>query len=370
MTGACTLQFASFLKLPFIGQSRTSHELENNNNRSMTGDNVEDIPIEPGRGSQKKTYLGKLLSKVVSSLNKVISRFCSVFGIESPIDILHRKIVIAPNTHVDCTPCDFKIPHEDVEIKNNDAVLRGYLLKAPVETKKTVIFFNGQNFNSGANQGQCYKTFVELQKHVPVNVLIVDYRGFGKSSGSPTLNTLVSDAEAMYDYLINKKGLKPEDISVFGASLGGGVAIQLAKRRKINTLVVQSSFTSTQDVAGDVMSGLLPDVLVDALTPLVETPFNSVEAIKEARADNIVILHGTNDEYIPYKQGVSLWRSAKDAGLNPIFIKLKGAGHKNFADFYDDDCFKIFKRKFGVKEENSYYDINSTGLNRILARAA
>lgn len=368
MTGACTLQLSSFQKLLFGRQSRPA--ADQNNTRSITGDNVEDTPNESGRGSQKKTFLGTIFSPIVSFLRKVVDKTCKFFGIESPIDTLHRKVVIAPNTHVDSTPTDHGIPHEKVEIKSGDAVLRGYLLKSPVETKKTVIFLNGQYSNGGGEEGKCYKKFAELQKQVPVNVLIVDYKGFGKSSGTPTFDGLVSDAEAMYDYLIREKELKPEDISVLGASLGGGVAIQLAKKRKFNTLVIQSSFTSTEDVAGDVMSKLLPDVLVDSLTPLVETPFNSKEAIKEAKADNIVILHGTNDEYIPYKQGVSLWRSAKDAGLNPIFIKLKGAGHTNFSDFYDDDCFKIFRRLFGTEDNNNYYNKNNTEENRILAKAA
>lgn len=360
MISSCILNLVNFMALPWTGHFKTF--VEKNSARSVNGDEVDDVPQEPGRASQRKTHTGTLIAGILSFFRKLVDKVCNFFGFESPIDKLHRKFIIAPNSHIECKPCELKIPHEEVVIRNGDVTLRGCLLKSPIETQKTVIFLNGR----GHNSSKCFEKFVELQKKVPVNILMVDYRGFGRSSGTPTFNGLVSDAEAMYNFLRKEKGLKVDDISIFGASLGGGVAIQLAKRKEVNALVIQSSFTSIEDVAGDIMSSVLPDVLIDAVTPLVVTKFNSQETIKEVKAKQLLIIHGTNDKVIPYKHGVSLFREAKKANLKPIFIKLKGAEHTNCTDFYDDDCIKLFRRLFGVSGNT----INKVENNRVLAKAA
>lgn len=344
-----------------LGQPRDSSS--RTNDRSVHGDNVDNEVNEADRAPQRKTFFGTIIGGVVNAARKLVDGFCRLVGLESPIDKLHRRLMIAPNRHTECTPCELRIPHERVEIRNGDVTLRGHFLRSPVETKKTIIFLNGR----GHNASHCFRTLAELQRRVPVNVLMVDYRGCGNSTGTATFPGLVSDAEAMYDYLVRERGLSANDISVFGVSLGGGVAVQLARRREINTLVVQSSFTSIEDVASNMMSRVLPDVLVNAAAPLVRTELNSEEAIKEAKAKNVLILHGTQDEIVPYRQGVMLYRRAREAGLKPVFIRLKGAGHCNFADFYDDDCIKLFRRLFGVEENNNRSELE---INRVLARVA
>jgi hypothetical protein len=76
----------------------------------------------------------------------------------------------------------------------------------------------------------------------------VDYRGYGKSEGSPDETGVYRDADAAYDYLIRERHVQPKNIVVFGHSLGGAVAIDLAARRECGGLIVQSSF-ETSDMA-------------------------------------------------------------------------------------------------------------------------
>ncbi len=327
------------------------------------GDDVSDIRCEPGRGNNKKTFLGALISYFVSGFVSLVNNVCKLLGIESPIERLQRTFLIAPNNHVGCTPCELNIPHEKVEIPSGDGVLRGHLLQAPLETKKTIIFLNGR----GHNSSNAIRQLAELQKQVNVNILVVDYRGCGESSGTPTLNGLVDDAAAMYDYL-KSKGFAENDISAYGVSLGGGVATALATRRPLNTLFVQSSFTSMDDIAGDIMSSILPDVLTDSLTPLAGSDLNSRSNMRNVKAKNVIILHGTADEVIPYNHGVSLFRAAKDAGLNVMFKKIKGAGHTNFSNFYDSEgIHEIFRRILSIEDVNKKVSYINTSRRLSLA---
>jgi len=180
----------------------------------------------------------------------------------------------------------------------------------PVATNRTLLFLHG---NAG-NISHRYEIIGDLVK-LPVNVLIIDYRGYGKSEGSPSEQGLYADARAAWDYLTDVRGIPASQIVIFGESLGGAVAIDLATKTEACALVVQSSFTSIADMAAE----LLPFV------PrfILRTKMDSLSKIKLVSGPKLFI-HSEADEIIPYKLGRRLF----DAASAPKqFYEVKAAPH-------------------------------------------
>jgi len=150
------------------------------------------------------------------------------------------------------------------------------------------------------------------------SVLLLDYRGYGRSEGRPTEKGLYADAEAAYEHLI-QAGHRPERIVVHGESLGTAVAVDLASLRPCGGLILEAPFTSARDVAGRVLP---------VLGPLAVWSYNSKRKIGQVRAP-ILILHGDRDEVIPFDLGRALF----DAAPEPkSFWALSGAGHNNLLE--------------------------------------
>lgn len=299
-------------------------------------------------GLFKENKFLKWIGGILAGVGAVTSAIGKLFGVE--VDVLnkvHSKVLFSPNGKVETTPDEEGIDHEKVEIKTNDGeTLKGFFLPAPVPTKKTVIFLNGQGYNASMLLKE--KKFEKLQSEVPVNVLIVDYRGFGESTGSATPQGVVNDAVSMYDYLVSEKHLTPNDISIFGVSLGGAVAIELANKREVDTLIVQSSFTTVEDVADDKLPKVIPAFLRGLLKGITQSEFNSRESIKNVKAKKVIISHGTDDDVIPVKHGEELF------GLLNVpekyFMPIEGARHKDFAEGYDEGCYELFRKCLGVSK--------------------
>ena len=255
----------------------------------------------------------------------------NLLGILNPRNLLREYLLFNPSHKIFSSSLDMDVKHEEVSIDTPDGEkLHGYFLPAQAETKKTVIFLHGNDLNVS----RWVLAPLELQKHVPVNFLIVDYRGYGKSSGVPTSNGLITDAIAMYDYLI-KRGYKSEDISVYGRSLGGAVALELTKRRALHSVVVQSSFSSLRELVKSKYP-YIPSVLIK------NDLFNSKETVRNLNVP-ILISHGTRDNIVPLNQSEELYECAKEPKK---LIVLKGAGHKHLKEFYTEEYFRTLTEMF------------------------
>lgn len=150
------------------------------------------------------------------------------------------------------------------------------------------------------------------------SMLMLDYRGYGKSGGSPSEQGLYRDSEAGFIYLLGK-GYRPEQIIIHGESLGSAVAIDLASRRPCAALVLEAPFTSASDVAGTV----LPFV-----GPLLIRSYNSLPKIRWIRVPKF-FMHGDRDEVIPLRLGQELFAAAQ--GTKTFWI-IPGAGHNNILE--------------------------------------
>jgi uncharacterized protein len=182
----------------------------------------------------------------------------------------------------------------------------------PLATEMVVLWFHG-NAGNITHRYDMIRAMMEL----PVDVFILDYRGYGRSEGSPSERGLYLDARAAWDYLVKERRVAPNRIVIFGKSLGGVPAIDLATTVEPAGLIVQSSFTS----AGDMAATILP------FFPrfLLHTKMDSLARIGQVRCSKLFI-HSRADEVVPYELGHRLY----DAAMDPKeFYEVKGSPHNS-----------------------------------------
>ena len=150
------------------------------------------------------------------------------------------------------------------------------------------------------------------------SILLLDYRGYGRSEGRPTERGLYRDADAAYDYLL-AKGVAPGKLIIHGESLGSAAAVDLAARRSCAGVVLEAPFTSVQDVAARV---------VPYAGRWLIWGFNSRSKIARLRVP-LLVMHGDRDEVIDYALGQALFEAAPQP---KIFWSIPDAGHNDILD--------------------------------------
>lgn len=147
------------------------------------------------------------------------------------------------------------------------------------------------------------------------SVLLLDYRGYGKSTGTPALSNVVMDCAPAIAWL-ERKGFPPERIVLHGESLGTAVAMQWARQKPWAGVVLEAPFTSLSGMAGEVLPGL---------GRLLIWGLNSERLMPELRSP-LLIIHGRNDEIVPFRMGERLYRLAPDPKQ---FLPVENAGHND-----------------------------------------
>lgn len=201
----------------------------------------------------------------------------------------------------------------DVWLRTSDGVrVHGWLV-APKDARLTTLFLHG-------NAGNLTHRVNHIQQITAAgsSILVIDYRGYGKSAGRPSEQGLYRDAEAGYQYLVDA-GHRPQRIVVHGESLGTAVAVALAARRNCGGLVLEAPFTSARDVAARVLP---------VLGPLLTWGWDSKRVIAQVRAP-LLVIHGTRDEVIPFELGRTLFEAA---GQPKWFWAVEGSGHNDIPE--------------------------------------
>ena len=205
--------------------------------------------------------------------------------------------------------------------------IHGWYVKRP-GSELVTLFFHG---NAG-NITDRASHILEISK-AGSSILMLDYRGYGKSDGRPTEGGLYSDAGAAYDFVL-KAGYRPEQIIVHGESLGTAVAIDLASQRPSGGVVLEAPFTSAKDVAGSVLP---------LIGPLLIWSYDSRSKIGRVRAP-MLFIQGDHDEVIPPRLGQALFAAAPEpktlwvvlgAGHNDIIETARGAYGQRLRSFYE-----------------------------------
>lgn len=221
-----------------------------------------------------------------------------------------------PGRELAATPARAGIEFQDVELRTSDGErLHGWWL--PQERSRvTLLFFHG-NAGNISHRLESLKIFNELG----VDVLIIDYRGYGRSSGRPSEAGLYRDAQSAWDWLTETQGVSPSDIILFGRSLGGAVAAKLATRVDAGGLIVESVFTSVPDIGAE-LYWWLPVRWLSTLE------FDTAEFIRRTELP-VLVVHSSDDEIIPFAHGLRLREIAGDHGT---LLEIRGGHNTGFLD--------------------------------------
>lgn len=188
---------------------------------------------------------------------------------------------------------------------------------------------NGDLMESWAGQ-------VALLQQQGLGVLLVEYPGYGRSTGEPSQARIAASLAAAYDRLVQRPEVDPDRIILFGFSVGGGAIGTLAAARPSAALILMSTFTSVRAMAAQFY---LPGWLV-------RDPFDNL-AVVQTYPNPLLIIHGTKDTTIPVANGVALHQAAPGSKL-----MLLPCGHANCIDDWDEFWLLIldFLRQRGVLE--------------------
>lgn len=211
-------------------------------------------------------------------------------------------------------PEDWQPPdldYDDIYFTTPDGVrLHGWY--CPVENPRAIVLFCHGN---AGNIAYRYPDLLMLTKEMKVSVFAFDYRGYGRSEGIPNEKGLLIDARAARQWVAEREQIEETEVVLFGRSLGGGVAVDLAAKDGARALVLESTFTSLPEVANDLFP-LSPGLLM--LSRL-----DSVNKIANYQGP-LLIAHGTQDKLIPFAHGKRLFEVANEPKQ---FIPITGADH-------------------------------------------
>ena len=246
-------------------------------------------------------------------------------------------------------PKDFQFLYENQETEEynletrDGATINGVLFKPKAESKGLVLYLKG---NSKSIKGWG-KFAVDFTSH-GYSVLMVDYRGFGKSTGRRSQKAIKRDLQAVYNLM--KEKTTEDRIIIYGRSLGSGFATKLASTNLPRMLVLDAPYYSLTKVTGRYMP-FMP------LSILLKYPLPTYKWLKYVQCP-IHIIHGTNDKLIPFKSSIKLSK------VNPKLTKLHsviGGGHKNLNNF--ESYHKMIRDILNSKQES--IDLSTTSINVI-----
>jgi len=231
-----------------------------------------------------------------------------------------------PQSHFDFSPEEFRLQYKEAYFNTEDGnQLHGWFFSSEKDGP-VILHFHG-NAGNISHRLDLVQPFLGKG----FSVFLVDYRGFGKSSGRPSEPGLYKDGLAAWSYLVEKERIAPERIMLHGHSIGAAVAIEVALQKKVRGLVIESAFTSTKDMAKTM-------ALFALFSPVFPAHYNNLEKIPRVSVPKLVI-HGERDEIVPFAMGRKLFEAATDP---KFFYPVKDAGHNDVFIVGAEKYFEIF----------------------------
>lgn len=246
-----------------------------------------------------------------------------------------NHFIFEPATAMQTTPARVGLNAEEFYIHSGTGSESGELfswwIPAASSNAPTMLYLHGNDKNIGYARELEYARGMHGQGY---NVLMIDYRGYGKSKGGkPSEAKVYEDAESAWNYLVKQRGISPNRIFIYGHSLGGAIAIDLAVRHpEAAGIIEESSFTSMPAIASATGYGFMPTDL------LVHERFDSLSKVPQLKIP-LLIIHGTWDKTVPYQMGEELFAAAPQ----PKTIELiEGGGHENSCIVGRVRCGQVF----------------------------
>jgi pimeloyl-ACP methyl ester carboxylesterase len=248
-------------------------------------------------------------------------------------------ILFHPSSLVDATPADSGVKFAEVMLPLKGDKLSGWWVPSDEPGARTLLYLHGNAGNVAVNVDQLLRL-----RSTGLNVFIIDYRGYGHSSGGPPRAKLVcEDGERAWNYLVAERSIPPAHIAIYGHSMGGAVAIDLASRHPdAGALITEGTLTSIIDRARGTWAAYLP------LRLIITERFDSLSKIGSIRVPKL-ILQGDSDTMVPPVMARRLY----DAAPDPKQIALiPGGGHEdsavvNAAAYFG--ALNAFLTRYGLK---------------------
>lgn len=236
----------------------------------------------------------------------------AVVSSRSIVKILEPKFLFYPDRSLELNPKMLGIKHVEVFIKSGKFHINGWYFPGD-EKHGVVVFYHG---NAGNISDRLH--FIKFLEPLQLNILMIDYRGYGKSQGYPSIEGIEEDGVATIEWLLNEKKLKPHQIVLWGRSMGGVAALAAAsKYPDVAGVIVESSFISLRRIAVDLAPW--------APVALVTNRWKNMEILSRIKTPKL-IMHGMNDSLIPFYHSEELFLKAAEPKK---IIPIKGADHNN-----------------------------------------
>lgn len=216
-----------------------------------------------------------------------------------------------------------------VEVETSDGVkLRGWYVPprpAPPATAPGLVWFPGN-----AETVASLAPLIRELRPPGVGMLILDYRGYGESSGKPSETGLYRDAEAAWGWLAAQPEIDRSRIAVYGRSLGAALALHVAVTRRVRAVVLHAPFTSARELA-DRHYWYLP-------RRILRLELDNLDRARRLRAP-LLVIHGTADGIVPFAMG----QAVAEAGHARELVAVRDAGHNDLHEVAGDQYREKFQ---------------------------
>lgn len=248
-------------------------------------------------------------------LRGVVYIILGLFLLMGYIRYIESRSIFFPAKKIEFTPEDIGLSFEDVYITTEDNIkINGWFIPNK-KAEYTIFLCHGNGGNIGHRLDK-----LSLLYQTGLNIFIIDYRGYGRSSGKPYERGLYLDAQAGYNYLVNKKRILPQRIILYGESLGSSVVIDLASKVKIGGLIIEGGFSRGRDMAKRIYP-FLPSFLFSNM-------YDSLTKIKDIK-ESMLFIHSRDDEIVPLDLAYKLYNASK---ADKRFVLLEGSHNNAFLE--------------------------------------
>lgn len=239
-----------------------------------------------------------------------------------------EKIIFRPSILPQNYSYNFSSEFEELFLKAEDGAIINALHFKAEKPKGVIVYFHG-NMGDLSRWGKITEYFVEKN----YDVFVMDYRTYGKSTGKLSEQALYNDAQMCYNYVV--KRYNELEITIYGRSLGTGIATFLASKNNPKQLILETPYYSLTDVAKRRFS-MFPT------NKLIRYNFPSYKFIQNVRCP-ISIFHGTNDKVVPFASGEKLFNCIEQK--EKIFYTIEKGEHNNLIEFetYQKQLKKILE---------------------------
>ena len=270
--------------------------------------------------STKQRYFIKFFLKVAMWLGLFFfAAYCSACIF---LFFYQPRLIFFPSPNLEKTPAHLNIPYQEVwlpvEVTATESqLIHGWWMRANKPSDRVLLYLHGNSQNISANLNRA-NWFRELG----FSVLLIDYRGYGRSQGNfPNELQVYQDAAVAWNYLHEKQKIPSGQIFIYGHSLGGAIAIDLAvKQPYAGGLIIESSFTSIREMVD--YQSIFSIFPVDLI---LTQRFESIKKLPNLKMP-VLFIHGSNDSTVPAFMSESLYAVAPEPKK---IITIPNAGHNN-----------------------------------------